>query len=119
MVTTERQVTNTTGMGHSPDQPNGAALAAFLAAGIGSFAVGLFVLLNEMGIFAAPALYPPAGGVSGRTTFGVVAWLLAWGLLHARWREREVASGPVWVAIGTLVALGILATFPPFWALVS
>ena len=49
---------------------------AFLAAGIGAFAVGLFVLLNEMGLFAAPALYEPAGGVSGRTTFAVVAWLV-------------------------------------------
>ena len=32
---------------------NGPALAAFLAAGIGAFAMGLIVVLNEMGIFVA------------------------------------------------------------------
>ena len=99
--------------------PNGAAMAAFLAAGIGAFAVGFFVILNEMGIFEAPALYDPAGGVSGRTTFAVVAWLIAWVVLHARWREREVATGRVWMATAILTALGLLATFPPFWGIVS
>ena len=58
--------------------PNGAAMAAALAAGIGAFAMGLFVLLNEAGLFAAPALYGPAGGVTGRTTFATVVWLGAW-----------------------------------------
>ena len=71
-------------------------MAAFLAAGIGVFAVGLFVLLNEAGIFAAPALYGPAGGVSGRTTFALIVWLVAWGMLHARWKTREVAAGTVY-----------------------
>lgn len=99
--------------------PNGAAMAAFLAAGIGAFAVGLFVLLNEMGIFAAPTLYGPAGGVSGRTTFAIVVWLVAWGVLHARWRDREVAAGRVGVVTAVLTVLGILGTFPPFWGVVS
>jgi hypothetical protein len=120
MATIENDLTSTTGV-RKPvqDFPNGAAMAAFLAAGIGAFAVGFFVLLNEMGIFAAPALYEPAGGVSGRTTFAVVAWLVAWGVLHARWRGREMAAGRVWSATAVLTALGILATFPPFWELVS
>lgn len=99
--------------------PNGPAMAAFLAAGAGAFAVGLFVLLNESGIYAAPALYPPAGGVSGRTTFAVVVWLVAWGVLHARWKGREVAARRVWRATAILTALGVLATFPPIWRLVS
>jgi hypothetical protein len=90
-----------------------------MAAGIGVYAVGLFVLLNEAGIFVAPALYEPAGGVSGRTTFAVVTWLIAWGILHARWKMREVATGKVWLATSILTALGILVTFPPVWRLVS
>ena len=94
-------------------------MAAFLAAGIGVFAVGLFVLLNEAGIFAAPALYEPAGGVSGRTTFAVITWLVAWGVLHTRWKMRAVAAGTVWLATSILTAVGILATFPPVWRLVS
>ena len=92
-------------------------MAAFLAAGIGSFAMGAIVLLNEAGIFAAPALYAPAGGVSGRTTLATVAWLVAWGLLHYRWKGREIATGGVSALTLILLGLGILATFPPVWRL--
>lgn len=120
MSTVQHDLTGTTRAHAAPDAlPNGAAMAAFLAAGIGVFAVGLFVLLNEAGIFAAPALYGPAGGVSGRTTFALIVWLVAWGMLHARWKTREVAAGTVWLATSVLSALGILATFPPVWALAS
>lgn len=97
--------------------PNGAAWAAILAAGIGSFAMGLFVILNEAGVFAAPALYGPAGGVSGRTTFAVIVWLASWLLLHWRWRRREVATAGIATLTGILIALGIAATFPPLWSL--
>ena len=96
---------------------NGAAMAAVLGAGIGSFAMGAFVLLNEAGLFAAPALYGPAGGVTGRTTFATIVWLLAWGVLHARWRSREVAPASVFTWTVVLVVLAILATFPPVWGL--
>jgi hypothetical protein len=96
---------------------NGSAMAAFLGAGIGAFAMGAMVLLNEAGIFAAPALYAPAGGVSGRTTLATIVWLLAWGVLHSRWRSREIASGPVGVVTLILIALGVLGTFPPVWGL--
>jgi hypothetical protein len=98
---------------------NGGALAAFLAAGIGAFAMGLIVVLSEMGIFAPPTLYGPAGGVSGRTTLAVVLWLIAWAVLHAMWKDRDIESGRVAVATMVLIALGVLGTFPPFWAVVS
>ena len=94
-----------------------AELAAILSAGIGAFALGAFVLLNETGIFAAPALYGPAGGVSGRTTFAVLAWLLAWGVLHMRWRDRRLQPGGVYLTTLVLIALGIAACFPPLWGL--
>lgn len=96
---------------------NGAAMAAVLGAGIGSFAVGAFVLLNEAGLFAAPTLYGPAGGVTGRTTFATIVWLIAWGVLHARWKSREVASGAVFTWTMVLVVLAIIATLPPVWGL--
>lgn len=94
---------------------NGAAMAAVLGGGIGSCAMGAFVLLNEAGLFAAPALYGPAGGVTGRTTFATIVWLLAWGVLHARWRSREVTPGPVFAWTLVLVGIAILGTFPPLW----
>lgn len=96
---------------------NGAAMAAVLASAIGSLAMGVFVLLNEAGLFAAPALYGPAGGVTGRTTFATIVWLIAWGVLHARWKSREVAPGAVFTWTLVLVGLAILGTFPPLWGL--
>ena len=96
---------------------NGAAMAAVLGAGIGSFAMGAFVLVNEAGLFAAPALYAPAGGVTGRTAFAAIVWLIAWGGLHARWKSREVAPGAVFTWTAVLVVLAILGTFPPVWGL--
>jgi multisubunit Na+/H+ antiporter MnhG subunit len=92
-------------------------LAAFLAAGIGAFAMGLFVLLSEAGIFTAPSLYGPAGGVSGRTTFAVVTWLIAWALVHRRWKGRHVEPASVWAVTLALFAFALLATFPPVWAI--
>jgi len=96
---------------------NGAAMAAALGAGIGSSAMGVFVLLNEAGLFTAPTLYGPAGGVSGRTSFATIVWLVAWGVLHVRWRSRSVTSASVFTWTVVLVLLGIVATFPPVWAL--
>ena len=96
---------------------NGAAMAAILASGVGSFAMAGFVLLNEAGLYAAPALYGPAGGVSGRTAFATVVWLLAWGVLHTRWKSRDVAPRPVFAGTVALVVLALLGTFPPVWSL--
>ena len=96
---------------------NGAALAALLAAGLGALAVGLIVILNEAGVLSVPALYAPAGGVSGRTTLATVLWLAAWALLHRRWRGRQLEPRRVYVVTLVLVALGILLTFPPVWSL--
>jgi hypothetical protein len=99
------------------DTTNGAALAAFLAAGIGAFATGILVLVHEAGLFSAPALYGPSGGVSGRTTFAVGVWLVAWAVLHARWKGRQLAPRRVGAIALALTALGILGTFPPLWSL--
>ena len=96
---------------------NGAAMAAFLGAGIGAFALGLIVILNEAGVFAAPAVYGPAGGVSGRTTLAVVVWLIGWGMLHWRWKDRELAAGRVYASTLVLIGAGVLLAFPPVWGL--
>lgn len=94
---------------------NGAALASFLAAGIGAFAMGFFVIVNEAGLFAAPALYGPAGGVSGRTTFATVIWLIGWAVLHRRWKDRQIESNRAYATTLVLIALGIVLSFPPIW----
>ena len=109
----------TTATRQSPTIENGAAMAAFLASGIGAFAMGLFVVLNETGLFAAPALHGGAGGVSGRTTFATAVWLIAWGLLHHRFKNREIEPRPVYAATLGLVVAGVLLCFPPLWGLLT
>lgn len=101
----------------SSGETTGTALAACLAAGIGSFAMGLVVILHEAGVYSAPSLYGPAGGVSGRTTFAVIAWLVAWGILHARWRGSQPDGGRILRVTLVLVGLGLLLAFPPVWGL--
>ena len=100
-------------------QPNGAAMAAILAAAIGSAAFGVIVLLGATGVFSAPVLYAPAGGLSTRSTLAVVAWLLAWVVLHRRWRDRTVSVSRVGAWSFSLVFASIAATFPPLWELLK
>ena len=91
---------------------NGAAMASFLAAGIGTFALGVIILLNDARLFVAPAIIPRGGGVSGRTTLAVIVWLLAWGVLHARWRARHVPPVKICARTLVLVGFGVLASIP-------
>jgi hypothetical protein len=100
-----------------PYLANGGAMAAYLAAGIGALAMGTIVILNEAGVWAVPALYAPAGGVSGRTSAAVTVWLVSWVVLHARWRHRDIAPRPVCVFTVVLIVLGLIGTFPPVWRL--
>jgi multisubunit Na+/H+ antiporter MnhG subunit len=96
---------------------NGAAVAAYLAAAIGAFAMGFIVILGEAGLFSAPSLYAPAGGVTGRTTLAAVIWLVAWVVLHQRWKDRQVDGGRAQAVSLTLIGLGVLLCFPPVWGL--
>lgn len=99
--------------------PDGASLAAVMAAGIGAFAMGFFVIIHEAGIYSAPSLHAGAGGLSGRSTFAVITWLLAWAFLHRRWK----ASGPDgatvlrWTLV--LAGLGVVLCFPPVWSVLG
>jgi len=103
--------------GKREEVANGAALASFLGAGIGAFAMGVMVILSEASLFVAPALYPPAGGVSGRTTLAAVIWLIGWAVLHSRWKGRQIESRRVHAVTLILIGLGVLLTFPPVWKL--
>ena len=98
---------------------NGAAAAALLAAGIGSAAFGVFVVLSEASesFHDLMTLDGSVGPLSGKTTYAVGLWLAIWGLLHLALRRREVKLGRVAVAAGLLVAIALLCTFPPFYML--
>ena len=73
-----------------PAIPNGSGAAALLAAGIGSFALAVLALAADKLVAIKRVLnfYPPTGPLSGVTTTAILVWLLAWGILGWRWRNR-------------------------------
>lgn len=101
----------------APRAPNGPAMAAVLAAGIGSAVLGLVVLIGAAGLYSLPSIYAPVGGLSTRSTLAVIAWVIAWVMLNKRWAAREVEAGRVVTWTLGLVAFAVIATFPPVWAL--
>jgi len=95
--------------------PNGPVAAALVACAIGCLALGVLAVAGDGSKRLAAALnfYNPTGPLSGVTTIAILLWLAAWALLAARWRNRAVAFGRVSAAAFTLLALGLLLTFPP------
>jgi hypothetical protein len=95
--------------------PNGAGAAAILAAGIGSVLLAVFAILGDKSSAFKHLfnIYKPTGPLSGVTTAAIIAWLLAWGLLHIRWRSRNVGLVRVNATAFVLLCLGLLLTFPP------
>jgi hypothetical protein len=101
---------------------NGAAWAAILAAGLGCFALGVLIDLGEGTKFFSKALnfYDPVGNLSGKTTVGIFFWLIAWAILHARWKNQTIqATGKIMALTLVLVLLAIIASCPLFFGLFS
>ena len=49
------------------------------------------------------------------TTFAAGIWLIAWAVLHRRWKGRQLDPSRVYVATLVLVAVGTVFCFPPVW----
>lgn len=98
---------------------NGAAAAAFLAAGLGSLILGILTTAAAANANLANMLKISAdvGPLSGKVIYTIVLWLIAWGVLHFAWRDRQVAFGKVFAATLVLIGLGVLGTFPLFFDL--
>ena len=71
-------------------KPNGPVAAVFVAAGIGSLVLGIFVVLNEVSpdinaflkFDAAYGLGKGVGPLSGKVFLGTAAFLISWVVLH-------------------------------------
>jgi len=98
---------------------NGRAAAAVLAAGAGSFAMGLFTTLKAVSktIKGFYVFYFPTGELSGISSLAVLTWLTVWIVLHTSWKDRQIHFGKVFLITLVLIALGLLGTFPPFFAM--
>lgn len=113
-------------MSSYPDtKPSGPAAAAFIAAGIGSLVLGLFVTLNEMSPDISKFLRFDAnfgigsgvGPLSGKVTLAVLAFFISWVALHLMWRGKEIDFARAFIASLVLVGLGFALTFPPIFGL--
>jgi hypothetical protein len=94
---------------------NGSGAAAILAAGVGAFALAALAILADKitSLKSAMIFYKPTGPLSGVTTTAILIWLVAWGILEWRWRNRTVAVGRTTAIALVLLCLGLLLTFPP------
>jgi hypothetical protein len=98
-----------------PSLTNGSGTAAILAAGIGSFALAVLACAGDKSAAIKNSLifYKPTGPLSGVTSTAIVIWLLTWGILEWRWRNRTVAVGRINAVALVLLGLSLLLTFPP------
>lgn len=108
-------------MAQSTTKPNGPALAAILAAGIGAAALGALTTLAEAipPLKDAIVIAKPVGPLSGKTTYAVAIWLVAWMVLAFLWRGKQLEGRGTYVATFVLIATGLLGTFPLFYDLFS
>ncbi len=98
-----------------PALTNGSGAAAILAASIGSFVLAVLAIAGDKlpAVKTELIFYKPTGPLSGVSTVALLAWLLTWGVLEARWRKKTVGLGRVCTIAFTLLVLSFLLTFPP------
>jgi hypothetical protein len=108
-------IANTDASSNAPVLTNGSGAAAILAAGIGSFALAVLTCAGDKLAAVKNSLifYKPTGPLSGVTTSAILIWLVTWGILEWRWRNRTVGVGRISAIALALLGLSLLLTFPP------
>lgn len=96
-------------------KPNGAAAAAMVAASVGCCALAVLAAIGDAAKSAASLLtfWKPTGPLSGVSTLAIGLWLIVWVVLDRRWRAKDCAWARVNLAVGALLAIAFLLTFPP------
>jgi hypothetical protein len=100
---------------------NGSSAAAILAAGIGLAVTGLVTVTAENipAWLNALAWSKPVGALAGKTSLGLIGWVVSWVILGVIWKDKEVKLRPVLLVTIILAVVGLLTTFPPFFDLFS
>ena len=110
-------------MAKETTKPNGPVSAALLAGGIGSAVFGLVTLLYELndksGFAQSMVWVKPVGGLSGKSSIGIIAFFLSWVILHYVWKDKETDFARISTISFVLLAVGLLGTFPPVWHLLA
>lgn len=107
----------------SATKPNGPALAAFLASGIGTAILGLFTLLAQihsgfkglMDLDKNFGFKVGVGPLSGKTIYAVLIWLVAWAVLAYVMRGKSYNARTYAIWTFALIGIGLLGTFPLFF----
>ncbi len=101
------------------ERPNGPAVAAILSAAIGVFVLGLLTTLSEASTDVHDFLdiKDRVGPLSGKTTFAVAVYLVAWVALVPLLWKRSVPFANALLVAGVLIAAGFIGTFPEFFTL--
>ncbi len=109
----------TQSMPQAEDKPNGPVAAALIAGGLGAATIGLLTTLAEASEPIKNALnwYNPVGPLTGKSLVGVVVFFVSWIVLHLVFRGKNVNFTRATAAALTLLALGLLGTFPPFFGI--
>jgi hypothetical protein len=101
------------------EKPNGPAVAALWAAGIGSFLLGVLVVWAEASASFAERLrfQDRVGPLSGKTTIAGIVFVAAWVLMAPVLWRRNIPWTPALIIAGALIAGGAIGTFPKFFEL--
>jgi len=101
------------------ERPNGPAMAAIIAAGIGALILGILTTLNEASTDVHDFLEidKDVGPLSGKTLFAVIGYLVAWGVLAPLLWRRSIPFNTGLIITGLLLAGGFIGTFPEFFEL--
>jgi lysylphosphatidylglycerol synthetase-like protein (DUF2156 family) len=95
----------------------GVAAATFISSGIGTLVLGLLTTgaVLSAGLKDAINLWNPAGPLSGKSTFAVLAWIISWALMNTLWKGQDVDLRKSFIITLVLIGLGVLFTYPPFF----
>ncbi len=94
---------------------DGAVSAAMLSGGIGCLVIGLMTtgaVISET-LKNLLSWWDPSGPLSGKTSVGVLVWLVVWAVLHQAWKGKATGLKKTMIVSLILIALGFVLTFPP------
>lgn len=101
------------------DKPNGPALAALLASGVGVTALGVLTTVAAASANFANLLKinPQVGPLSGKTVYATAAFFASWIVAGIIMRGKNYNERTFLMATFVLIGIGILGTFPLFFDL--
>ena len=101
------------------NKPNGPVAAALLAGGIGSAVLGLLTFGAEASEVIKNILdwYKPVGPLMGKSSLGILAFILSWVILNSLWKGKETNFNRIATIALALVVVGLIFTFPPVWSI--